>query len=86
MLHVATPGFRKMKNNSNYLLFLKSTNQILIPNRGPRGVFELNNNSIISYGTMANKDYKIGQETTDAIDLLSEVRRLGKERPVNENQ
>lgn len=86
MLHVITPGFKKMKNNSTYLLFLKQNNQGIEPNRGPRGVFELSNDSIISHGILADKKTKKGEELLNKIDFLANVRKLGKDSSINKKQ
>jgi len=78
MLLVNTPGFKKIKNNSTYLLFLKEkTQQEYTTVRGPQGIFEfVNNSSVIPHANYADKNNKNKEQTIDAIELLREIRQL----------
>ncbi len=76
---VVSSGFKKMKNNAVYLLFLGGGDyQHLSTTRGPQGVFEFTNNSdtLISYGVFAKDDFKPGtnEENLVAAEFLREVR------------
>lgn len=78
MLLVNTPGFKKMKNNSTYLLFLKEKpRQEFSSVRGPQGIFEfINSSSAIPYSNYADKNNRNKEQTIDAIELLREIRAL----------
>ncbi len=77
MLVVNTPGFKKIKNNSTYLLFLKEKSQELTTVRGPQGIFEfVNNSSVIPYSNYADKNNHNKEQTIDAVQLLQEIRGL----------
>lgn len=81
VLNVVSAGFRKMKNTSTYLLFLKgNTNQQLSSLRGPQGIFEFANNSaaLISYGSFAKENFKPGtnEENLNTNEFLGEIRNL----------
>jgi hypothetical protein len=80
MLLVNTPGFKKIKNNATYLLFLKDKNQQEYTTvRGPQGIFELiNSSSAIPYANYADKNNKNKEQTIDAVTLLQEIRNLKK--------
>lgn len=83
--NVVSSGFKKMRNNYTYLLFLKENEyRQLISTRGPQGVFEFVDNSaaLISYGTFAKENFKpnTNEENLNTIEFLEEIRRLVKDK------
>jgi hypothetical protein len=76
MLQIATPGFRKMKNNVNYVIFLKKTNQQEFTSlRGPWGIFEIiNNDFVIPYGHTLDNQGRIREQRFNAVEFLASLR------------
>lgn len=79
MLHITAAGYKKLVNNSKYLIFLKKKNNTdYAPTNGPQGIFEIiDENSAISYGNFANKEVKDKEKKINLVDLFKKVRKFG---------
>lgn len=76
MLQIATPGFRKMRNNVSYIIFLKKVNQQEFTSiRGPWGIFEITNeNFVISYGHTIDNQGRIREQRFKTVEFLAGIR------------
>lgn len=77
LLKVITPGYKKLQNNKTYLLFTKKkTSQELTPTRGPQGIFEIVENTMVSHGKLAIKNSKEKNKNYDKDKFIEELKSI----------